>query len=171
MNEQEGAKDARENAKEVSQSRWFFVIFFGLLFLSVGATFYRTFIARDYFVIMETTCDPAREACFERDICETEDGMCAEGDMPVETSYYKIVERKAFAFPEVCASGSLGDPVCADLSCRPNEAECTETLCTDETVPEGESCAGPGMIWDDAEDLKESDEIEGENENVLDVSE
>ena len=144
-------EDASKNEGKASSvgsflNRWFFLMFFLVAATSVAATFYRIFIARDYFVLMETVCDPSASACFARDICETEDGMCAEGDVPVETEYYKIVERKAFSFPEVCATGSLENEICADVSCRPGEGECSETLCSKETVPEGETCFGPDAI-------------------------
>ncbi|MGB2791150.1 MAG: hypothetical protein WBC29_01205 [Candidatus Moraniibacteriota bacterium] len=132
--------------QEKFQSRWFFWVFFLAVFLSVFATFYRVFIAKNYLVDIETACSPETEACFARDICDTEDQTCAEGDTPTGTSYYKTVERKAFAFPEACASGSLDSPLCADLSCRSGEVDCTETFCSDETVPEGETCVGPGVV-------------------------
>lgn len=150
-------EDASKNEEKASSvgsflNRWFFLIFFLVAATSVAATFYRIFIARDYFVLMETVCDPSASACFARDICETEDGMCAEGDVPVETEYYKIVERKAFSFPEVCATGSLENELCADVSCRPGEDECSETFCSEEIVPGGETCFGPdaGVETDDA---------------------
>ena len=136
-------------SREKIRSRWFFGIFFALIFLSISATFYRVFIARDYLVTVETICSPEAQSCFARDVCDTEDQVCSEGDTPTETSYYKIVERKAFAFPETCASGSADSPLCADLSCRPGEADCTETFCSDETVPEGERCMGPGFVPED----------------------
>ena len=136
-------------SREKIRSRWFFGIFFALIFLSISATFYRVFIARDYLVTVETICSPEAQSCFARDVCDTEDQVCSEGDTPTETSYYKIVERKAFAFPETCASGSADSPLCADMSCRPGEAECTETFCSDETVPEGERCVGPGFVPED----------------------
>ncbi len=152
-------------------SRWFFVVFFVAIFLSVGATYYRIFVARNYAVTLETVCDPAVSACFARDICETEDGVCGEGDTPIETAYYKIVERKASAFPEVCAFGSLEDPTCADLSCRSDEADCTETMCDDETVPEGESCVGPGFVPSNDVEPEEMNESEGdETANEEDAS-
>lgn len=134
------------DARESRRSRWFFILFFSALSLSVGATFYRMFVARDYVVTMETVCDPSVSTCFARDMCETEDGVCGENDSPVETMYYKIVERKAYAFPEVCATGSLEDEECANLSCRLGEADCSETLCSEETLPEGETCRGPDAM-------------------------
>ena len=136
-------------SREKIRSRWFFGIFFALIFLSISATFYRVFIARDYLVTVETICSPEAQSCFARDVCDTEDQVCSEGDTPTETSYYKIVERKAFAFPETCASGSADSPLCADMSCRPGEASCTETFCSDEAVPEGERCVGPGFVPED----------------------
>ena len=138
--------EASIDARESRRSRWFFILFFSAFSLSVATTFYRIFVARDYLVIIETVCDPSISTCFARDMCETEDGVCGENDAPVETMYYKIVERKAYAFPEVCATGSLDDEECANLSCRLGEADCSETLCSEETLPEGETCRGPDAM-------------------------
>jgi hypothetical protein len=146
---------------ETFRTRWFFGVFFVVIFLSIGATYYRIFIARDYAVMLETVCDPISSACFARDICETEDGICGEGDIPVETTYYKVVERKAYAFPNECAFGSLDAPECADLSCRVGDMDCTETFCTDEVVLEGETCVGPGFVPEEPA-VQEEGEIEGE---------
>lgn len=143
-----------------SRSKWFFWVFFVAVALSIFATFYRIFIVRDYFVDVETVCSPETEACFARDVCDTEDGSCGEDDTPLETSYYKTVERKAFAFPKACVSGSLDSPACADLSCQPGEAECTETFCSDETVPEGEICVGPGFVPEDVAPLPDESALE-----------
>ena len=175
----ENVQDAE--SREKIRSRWFFGIFFALIFLSVSATFYRVFIARDYLVTVETICSPEAQSCFARDVCDTEDQVCSEGDTPTETSYYKIVERKAFAFPETCASGSADSPLCADMSCRPGEAECTETFCADETVPEGERCMGPGFVPEDitapddsaapSDDAEENSTNQSSTENPLEESE
>lgn len=175
----ENVQDAE--SREKTRSRWFFGIFFALIFLSVFATFYRVFIVRDYLVTVETLCSPETQSCFARDICDTEDQTCSEGDTPTETSYYKIVERKAFAFPETCASGSADSPLCADMSCRPGEAECTETFCADETVPEGERCMGPGFVPEDitapddsaapSDDAEENSTNQSSTENPLEESE
>ena len=175
----ENVQDA--GSREKIRSRWFFGIFFALILLSVSATFYRVFIARDYLVTVETLCSPETQSCFARDICDTEDQTCSEGDTPTETSYYKIVERKAFAFPETCASGSADSPLCADMSCRPGEAECTETFCADETVPEGERCMGPGFVPEDitapddsaapSDDAEENSTNQSSTENPLEESE
>lgn len=149
-----------EENREKIRSRWFFVVFFSMIFLSISATFYRVFIARDYFVTLETPCSPETQSCFARDICDTEDQACSDGDTPTGTSYYKIVERKAFAFPETCASGSANPSLCADMSCRPNEAACTETFCSDGTAPEGERCVGPGFVPEDTT-MPDDSAIEG----------
>lgn len=156
------------DARESRRSRWFFILFFGAILLSVAATFYRTFIARDYLILMETVCDPSASVCFARDICDTEEGICVEGSVPVETVYYKLVERKAFAFPEVCATGSLEAEECIDLSCRPDEDDCSEMLCSGEIVPAGEVCFGPGVVIE-AEGVEGADaEMEGVEEGRRD---
>jgi hypothetical protein len=132
--------------QETFKTRWFFVVFFGIIFLSVFVTFYRIFVLRDYLITLEAVCSPETEVCFARNICATEDQSCAEGDTPTGVSFYKTVERKAFAFPKECASGPSDSPVCADLSCRQGEMNCTETFCSATAVPEGETCSGPGVV-------------------------
>ena len=135
-----------EEKQKASRSRWFFIVFFLAVATSVFATFCRVFIARDYFVEVETTCSPELHACFAKDTCDTEDGTCGEGDTPTATSYYKKVERKAYSFPEVCAS-SVDESSC-DFSCREGESDCTETYCSEAVTTDGETCVGPGAVPD-----------------------
>lgn len=151
--------------RETFQTRWFFVVFFVIVLLSVFATFYRVFIARNYSVMIETVCYPETESCFARGICDTEDQVCMEGDTPVETSFYKTVERKAYAFPNECASGSMDSPACIDLSCRARESDCTETLCAEGLAPEGETCVGPGFVSKEPVIQSEEGEEEAGDEN------
>lgn len=143
---------------------WFSLVFVLALILSVGATAYRVFAVKSYFIELETVCSPETEACFAWDVCDTEDGFCGEEDVPIDTEYYKYVERPASAFPAECASGSMEAPICADLSCLPGESDCTETFCGEETAEEGDVCVGPG--YSVPEPIEES--MEGESADASD---
>lgn len=152
-------KEKQETVEQgVFFRHWFSLVFVFALVFSVGATAYRVFASKSYSIEIETVCSPETEACFARDICDTEDGFCEEGDAPTDTEYYKYIERRASAFPAECMRGSMDMPICADLSCLPGESDCKETLCSEETLAEGDVCVGPGYS------VPES--MEGENEDA-----
>ena len=99
---------------------------FTLIFvLSVGWG-YKNFIVDRNFVINSTTeCDPYAESCF----VWCEDGVCEE-------DYYKKIAKKAVTIP-VC---NPAEEECEPLSCGLGEEGCAITLCSAETVEEGEAC-------------------------------
>jgi len=159
------AQGSEEERREIVRGRWFFAVFFLAIFLSVSATFYRAFVARSYLIEVETKCDTETEACFSRNICDTSDQTCAESDTPTSVSYYKIVKKRASAFPAVCASGSLDAPECTDLSCRAGESDCAETLCIEGSAPDGETCVGPGVAPESPESSAAKSEAGGSQNN------
>jgi hypothetical protein len=105
---------------------WVFVI---ALIISVGATYYRYVVKRDYIIFAHAPCDPKIESCFYYE--------CEEGDAECEIEYYKKIEKKAFNI-ELCDSEN---PDCQPLVCEPNEADCEITSCTEENVEDGELCS------------------------------
>jgi hypothetical protein len=107
---------------------WVFVI---ALIISVGTTYYRYVIKRDYIIFAHVECDPKTESCFYAP-CE---GMDCPAEADIE--YYKKINKKAFNI-ELCDSES---PDCKPLVCQLNEADCEITSCTEENVEDGESCS------------------------------
>ena len=125
---------------ESLKNKIFWFIFILLIILSVIFTFVRVYIWKDYQVVAETSCDPKIEqACFAR---ESEVGPTAENGLiatTTETTYYKIIDKKAAS---ISACEKTEDKIgCGEeLTCTDGEVSCTYQYCTEENVPEEESC-------------------------------
>ena len=110
---------------------WVFVV---ALIISVGATYYRYVVKRDYIIFAHVECDPKVESCFYI--------PCEEGDIecvPADIEYYKKINKKAFNI-KLCDSEN---PDCKPLVCQPNEADCEIISCSADNVEEGEECSTP----------------------------
>ena len=117
--------------------------FFGLLTLSVLATFWRVFIAAEYTVVFEARCDPTRERCFVR-VCtpDTPDTNPCMNDSAASEEYFVRVAMDAHAMPGC----SEENHQCADIRCTPSmNDECQETYCSpeDAALTEGATCSNP----------------------------
>lgn len=106
------------------------------ILLSVGASFYKFFVIRDYPIQAQDVCDPAFEICFVYH-CDANFEECT-GDPVADTSYYKIVERNAKNIP-LCNPGVEG---CVPLACPVGEVGCSVTFCDPGT--EDAECSNPG---------------------------
>lgn len=113
------------------------IVFFLVLAGSIGATYYRVAVARDYTIIGQIDCDPTTEKCFIYE-CDPETEECT-GDPEEDTWYYKKINRQAFNIP-LC---DPNDENCEALVCPEGEEDCSETLCSDQTIDEGEVCSDP----------------------------
>ena len=74
-------------------NRIFYTIFILLIIGSVGCTFWRIVIQKDYQIVADVSCDPATESCFhyEPEPCAMEDYGCLA--LPPEEAYdYKIMD-------------------------------------------------------------------------------
>jgi hypothetical protein len=149
-------KDVRKENKW--PNRIFFIIF-GLLILgSVAFTYYRIMIKKDYIISAEAFCDPAQEKCFIY-VCDPASEECT-GDPAEDTSYYKIIKRKASNIP-------LCDPNnedCEALVCQEGEKGCSYELC-DEGNPDGIECNDPEQYI--LENTIENEECEEGDEECL----
>ena len=118
------------------ESRMMFLFFVMVLILSVGLSFFRFFVLRDYPIQSQIECDPYTESCFIYH-CDSAVEECT-GDSVADTSYYKLLDRNAHNIP-------LCNPVeesCTPLICPDWEEGCVVTFCdatTDETV----ECTNP----------------------------
>lgn len=103
---------------------------------AVLATYLRYIYFQDYVIELSVPCDPASESCFVY-ICDPEEEECT-GNAEEDTSYYKLVARKAYNIP-YCDQESNED--CGEIyTCSGNEADCEIILCNEETVEDGEVC-------------------------------
>jgi hypothetical protein len=93
------------------------------ILFALGVSYYRIFISKDYLVAIEVDCDALTEACYE--YTDEESG---------EVSYYKTIEKPAYALPHCEPS----DADClSSIICAAGEPKCTITYC-DATL--GEAC-------------------------------
>lgn len=137
----ENKNEKQENLPAGRQKRWphvlFFVIFGLLVFGSVAFTYYRIVMKRDYMISAEAECDPYLEKCFIY-VCDPAVEECT-GDPEEDTSYYKIMKRKAFNVP-LCDPNI--DETCEALICPEGEKDCDYELC-EEGNADGIECVDP----------------------------
>ncbi|MCX6789747.1 MAG: hypothetical protein NTZ42_04040 [Candidatus Gribaldobacteria bacterium] len=112
------------------KSKIFFVVFFFLVLVATGLSFYKYFILKDYYIKAEAACDPQQEKCF-----------MIESDSGEGTSYYKLVKKKARDIP-LC---EVDSPDCPALACQVGE-DCQEVFCDETTKPEGVECTNPATF-------------------------
>lgn len=105
------------------------VIFYTVLILlilgSVGFTFWRIVVEKDYQIVAEVSCDPAAEECSHYDgvICEAGDTEC----VPEEAYDYKLISKKA-ATIYACEQTEEKVGCNEELSCLEGEVDCTYEL-------------------------------------------
>jgi hypothetical protein len=124
------------------KSKIFFLVFFLLIIGSVGVTYWRIMINRDYIISASQECDPATEACFVSSCDPESDEECAATPEEERTSYYKIIKKNAKNIPPCDAQK---DECPAELTCADGEAECSFEYCDDSNVPDGEECNDPAV--------------------------
>jgi hypothetical protein len=119
----------------------FYTILILLILGSVGFTFWRIVIQKDYQIIAEVSCDPATESCFhyEPEACEMDDYDCLSA--PIEEAYdYKMISKKA-ANIYACEQTEEKLDCTEELSCLEGEENCEYTYCDTAELGEGEACA------------------------------
>lgn len=128
------------------------------IILSIGATYWRIMVKRDFVVEMQVDCDPASEVCFVGE-CDPEVEQCT-GDPEQDTYYYKMLSKKAANMP----SCDLETGECPTPKCEMGEEDCEETLCSEELLEEGQSCSDPADFIAEEEDEEAVCEGEAEEE-------
>lgn len=109
-----------------------------LILASVGVTYWRIMIKKDYVISAQADCDPTSEKCFVSHCDPSTDTTCT-GDEEKDTTYFKKVQRVAANIP-------LCDPAeesCKPWDCNENEKDCTATFCDDSTMGKDEECSNP----------------------------
>ena len=152
--------------KEKQEKKWpnvlFFAVFGLLIFGSVAFTYYRIVMARDYFITAEADCDPTIEKCFVY-VCDPTAGEECTGNPEEDTSYYKIMKRKAFNVP-LCDPNV--DKDCEALICPEGEKDCNYELCEEGNV-DGIECVDPEQYTIDNPPEEEEVECEEGDEACL----
>ncbi|TAK96862.1 hypothetical protein EPO05_00740 [Patescibacteria group bacterium] len=126
-----------------AKSKILLLVFVILIIGSVGFTYWRIMVQRDYAISAQTDCDPYVDKCFiwECDPNSTVEGEACTGDPEADIWYYQVVNRKAANIPS-CDPNK--DEECQALVCPEGEVGC-ETIFCDETTKEdqGVECSDP----------------------------
>lgn len=143
------------------KSKILILVFVLLILGSIGATYYRIFIKKDYVISSEIDCDPTVENCYlwECDPAVDGEGVCT-GDPDDDIWYYKILNRKAYNIP-LC---DPNDEECEALTCPEGEVGCEILNCE-----EGEEgCVTSAQYLEENPDaLLEDEECEEGDEECL----
>jgi hypothetical protein len=116
-------------------------IFFLLVIGSLGFTYWKIMIKRNYVIVAQVECDPYLEKCFTH-VCNPDpnvDGECT-GNLAEDVWYTKNISRMAYNIPN-CDPNV--DESCTALVCGDNETSCSYELCDDSNVPDGDTCNDP----------------------------
>jgi len=147
------------------KSKIFLAVLFLLIVASVGATYWRIFVKKDYVIENQIDCDPYVDACFiwECDPASTVEGEACTGDPEADVWYYEIARRSAANIP-MCDPET--DEDCDPWTCDEGEKDCSQTFCDETTKEEqGVECNDPEqynidnpVVEEDAVACEEGDE-------------
>jgi len=106
----------------MTANKIFFIILAVLVLASVGITFNKIVVNKDYQIVAETSCNPETEKCFEVTCDPAEDVTCP-AEIDKRTTYYKEISKKAASIAACEATvEKLGCN--GELTCLPNEESC-----------------------------------------------
>ncbi len=147
------------------KSKILFAVIAVLVVGSVAATFWRIVVKRDYIVQAQIDCDPSEENCFvwECDPNSTDEWEACTGDPEEDIWYYEILNRNAKNIPDC----DPNDEDCTAYICGEDEADCSYELCTEDNVPEGETCNDPEQYNIDNSPEEDSEECAPDDEECL----
>ena len=131
--------------KEHSLAEKFLLIIFILLVVgSVGYTYWKIMIKRDYVIVAQDylNCDPYAEKCFVH-VCnpspDVDGPESCTGNPEEDTWYFRNVSRMAYNIPDC----DPNDENCTALICNEGEAGCYYEYCNESNVSEGDVCNDP----------------------------
>lgn len=136
-----------------------------LIIASVGVTYWRIMIKKDYVIESQIDCDPTEKACFvwECDPASTVEGEACTDNPDDNTWYYAIAKRKAANIP-LCDVNT--DENCDPWTCAEGEKDCSETLCNESNMEEqsAAACSDPVQYAIDNPAEEESECEDGDEE-------
>ncbi|NTW27127.1 MAG: hypothetical protein HGA36_02285 [Candidatus Moranbacteria bacterium] len=132
---------------------------------SVGATYWRIMIKKDYIIESQIDCDPYENKCFvwECDPESSVEGEACTGDPESDIWYFQVAKRNA-------ANISLCDPEtdenCDPWTCAEDEKDCSEIFCDEANMEEqfAASCNDPAQYVIDNPIEEEGDCAEDDEE-------
>jgi len=147
-------------------------VFAFIILVSVGVTYFRIMVKRDYVVEAQTDCDPYEKNCFvwACDPASTVEGEACTGDVESDTWYFQVARRNASRIP-LCDPET--DENCDPWTCEENEKDCEAVFC-DETNMEGQyavACVDPAQFAIDNPIEEEAIECEEGDEECLALQE
>lgn len=80
------------------KSKIFFAVFFSVIIIMIGVSFYKYFVLKDYYIQLEADCNPEQEECLSYVCDPADDSECPEVEAD-RVSHYKLIEKKASAIP------------------------------------------------------------------------
>ena len=119
------------------KTKIFFAIFFGVIVIVAGISFYKYIVLRNYYITVDVPCDPAQEQCFMEE-CDPESPDGCPEDAVDGVTYYKLIKKKAYAVP-AC---DPNDSDCPPLTCLAGE-DCLEIFCDEIAAADGYICSNP----------------------------
>ena len=143
--------------------------FFLALAVSIGAAYYRFFVAREYEITFEYPCEPTEESCY-RYQCDGDDCE-SEGD-GAEPYFYRVFSSPASLLP---SCDPMAETCSLPTACETAGGECTAIPC-EESPDEGISCTDPATFVPDdnlpseTDDGKEMDSVDGMSEGTETLS-
>lgn len=152
------------------KSAIFLTVFVSLLVISVGITFIRIYVQKDYIIQNQIDCDPYTEKCFiwECDPESTEEGEACTGDPENDIWYYAVAQRNA----NMIADCDPNDENCLPFECLEGEKNCSVTFCDETTKEEqGVECNDPVQYSIDNPEEEESECAEDDEECLAEEEE
>lgn len=137
--------------KNTWSNRIFYSILILLIIGSVGFTYWRIVIQKDYQIIAEVSCDPATESCFYYEGVTCDDPADIEC-VPEESYDYKTISKNAASI-YACEQTEEKIDCTEELSCLEGEANCEYTYCDSESEEDTCSEAPAGVAPEEALDL------------------
>lgn len=144
---------------------WIFAL---LIVGSVGVTYWRIMIKRDYVIEAQIDCDPYEKNCFvwECDPESSVEGEACTGDPESDIWYFQVAKRNASMIP-LCDPEN--DETCDPWTCTEGEKDCEEVFC-DETNMEDQyatACIDPVQYSIDNPEEEEVVECDEGDEECL----
>lgn len=148
---------------------WVFAL---LIVASVGVTYWRIMIKKDYVIEAQVDCDPYVDECFvwECDPESTVEGEACTGDPESDIWYFNVARRNASKIP-LCDPGT--DESCDPWTCEENEKDCETVFCEESIMEEqyATACVDPVQFAIDNPIEEEEVECEEGDEECLAIEE
>lgn len=139
-----------------------------LIVASVGVTYWRIMIKKDYVIESQIDCDPYVEKCFvwECDPASDVEGEACTGDPESDTWYFQVAKRNASMIP-LCDPET--DETCDPWTCSENEKDCEQIFCSEDLMESqyASSCVDPVQYAIDNPAEEEAAECEEGDEECL----